>query len=775
VKATALKIRIGIFIQDQPQQLRTTLAALRVHTSLAHELILLPDGLAAATRAVLSEFSHLDQSATNEPQGQPACFNRLITGAQADVYVFLECGALVGPHWLDRLTQSLALLPNNGLAGPSTNRSWNHQAVLSNPSETLEAVSLAAQKVFQQYGDQTRTLEPLHSLANFCYAVRREVSDEIGLADERYGRGPCWEMDYNIRAARSGWRALWVCGAYVHRAPMSERRRLEEAQNFEASKRLYQDKFCGARLRGIKADYRAHCRGEACANFAPIELLKTQHTIRANPIPPEPDPQLSPKHSPIEILPRAFASCIMPTCDRPQFVANALDAFLKQDYDNSELIIIDDGKKPLEQSFPPNSRVRFLRLSEKKCVGAKRNIGATAARGELIIHWDDDDWYPRHRIRKQVEALQQNQITVCGTSALYYLEPSTGRAWQYRYSGNRAWVAGNTLAYRKSWWAAHPFQDIQVGEDSRFVFNAPSHAICDLRDPKLCVARIHETNTSPKTTTSSFWQMRPLSEVQTILGEDWPYFAPPEAQRALISCIMPTHNRRKFLPLSLALFQAQDYPHKELIIVDDGDDRIGDLVEALPFVRYVPLPRRASIGRKRNAACECARGSIIAHWDDDDWYAPNRLSHQAAPLLSDTADITGLENSFQVELLTGQFWRPTPPLHRRMFIGDVHGGTLVYWKKLFDEGLRYPEVNVAEDALFLRSAQQRGKRLARLANPGVFIYVRHGRNAWRFTSGEFLDRSGWQKIDCPSFFDRETLEDLREAAGFPTHEKRSVF
>ena len=51
-------------------------------------------------------------------------------------------------------------------------------------------------------GTAVRTLEPLYSLADFCYGVRREVIEAIGLADEGYGLGPCWEMDYNIRAAR---------------------------------------------------------------------------------------------------------------------------------------------------------------------------------------------------------------------------------------------------------------------------------------------------------------------------------------------------------------------------------------------------------------------------------------------------------------------------------------------------------------------------------------------------------------------------------------------
>src|SRR6185436_15662133 len=60
---------------------------------------------------------------------------------------------------------------------------------------------------------------------------------------------------------------------YVHRSPFTIRRRVEEARWFESSKRRYQDKFCGARLQGHKSDYRNHCRGDACPNFAPRALI----------------------------------------------------------------------------------------------------------------------------------------------------------------------------------------------------------------------------------------------------------------------------------------------------------------------------------------------------------------------------------------------------------------------------------------------------------------------------------------------------------------------
>jgi glycosyltransferase involved in cell wall biosynthesis len=211
-------------------------------------------------------------------------------------------------------------------------------------------------------------------------------------------------------------------------------------------------------------------------------------------------------------------------------------------------------------------------------------------------------------------------------------------------------------------------------------------------------------------------------------------------------------------------FQAQDWPNRELIVVDDGRDAVGDLVAGVPGVRYVRLPRRASIGAKRNLACAEARGELIAHWDDDDWYAPARLGWQAAPIVAGDADITGLENRFMLQLPAGKFWTTRRELHQRMFVGDIHGGTMMFRRSLFAEGLRYPEVDLAEDAAFLRDAMRRGRRLSRLENPGLFVYVRHGRNAWQFEVGRFLDPQGWEAIAGPASLPGEILDAYRTAA-----------
>src|SRR5204863_7856913 len=130
---------------------------------------------------------------------------------------------------------------------PSTNGSWNEQGAFAGARSTRPEIEHTAAEALARFENEARVLEPLYSLSDFCYVVRREVIEAVGAADENYSTGPCWEMDYNIRAARAGWRGVWVGAAYVHRAPFSSRRRFEEARRFEDSKRLFQNKFCGAR------------------------------------------------------------------------------------------------------------------------------------------------------------------------------------------------------------------------------------------------------------------------------------------------------------------------------------------------------------------------------------------------------------------------------------------------------------------------------------------------------------------------------------------------
>lgn len=781
---------IGIWVHAEPRRLHATLASVRAHAP-GVAVVLLPDGPEAPIQAALASID-LPQLGTREPRGAAACWNRLITTTRADVSVLLESGSVLAPGAMEILLAALRE-PAHGLAGPSTNMAWNEQAAFRGARDGEAAIAATARAAREQFGNAIRPLTPLHSLADFCFAVRRDVIEAVGAADEAYGLGPCWEMDYSIRAARAGFLGVWACAAYAHRAPLTIRRRVKEANRFAVSRHRYQDKFCAHRLRGQRRAYEPHCKGDDCVEFAPPALIRIREPLTgatteaaAEPrvaatagsavvagaiaMPPSPasaSPAFTAQPT-VTASDRPLVSCIMPTRNRPTWVPLAIRHFLRQDFADAELVVLDDGEQPVRDCVPGHPRIRYQRIEGRHTIGAKRNLACTEARGELIAHWDDDDWYAPSRLRHQVEALHATRADACGTSQLYFYQPSTDQAWRYRYSSTgRPMLIGTSLLYRRQTWERTRFADIQVGEDVRFVRSIPGR-LHDLADLTICVATTHAGNTSPRNLASNYWQLHPPEEIHRLLGDDLVFYQ--RGEMPLISCIMPTADRPAFIPLSVRSFLAQDWPNRELLVVDDGRDAVGDLVAGVPGVRYLRLSQRASIGAKRNLACAEARGELIVHWDDDDWYAPSRLSWQAAPIVAGRADITGLENRFTLRFPAGQFWTVGRGLHQQMFRGDVHGGTLMFRRSIFAQGVRYPEVNLAEDAEFLSDAMRRGHRLAKLENPDVFVYVRHGRNAWQFEPGKFLDPQAWVSVAKPPFLSSETLEAYRTAAADPTRQ-----
>jgi O-antigen biosynthesis protein len=211
---------------------------------------------------------------------------------------------------------------------------------------------------------------------------------------------------------------------------------------------------------------------------------------------------------------------------------------------------------------------------------------------------------------------------------------------------------------------------------------------------------------------------------------------------------MPTHGREAFVAQAVDYFLRQDYPSRELVVVDDGPEPVRDLLPEDPRVVYVRLQRRASTGAKRNLAAEVARGDLLVCWDDDDWFGPGRLSAQVEPLLRGEAEVTALGRSPFYCIPTAQFWRCTPRVHARMFFKQVVGGTLAYRRA---PGARFPDASLAEDAALLRTLLNGGARLAPIPNRDLFVYVRHEANSWRFPEGRYLDRQGWHAVAPPPF------------------------
>jgi len=224
---------------------------------------------------------------------------------------------------------------------------------------------------------------------------------------------------------------------------------------------------------------------------------------------------------------------------------------------------------------------------------------------------------------------------------------------------------------------------------------------------------------------------------------------PPAAtqKNVLLSVTCPTtESRQQFHPLLYECFKAQIHEPKELVIVDSGTRPsrfFESCAERDPRVIYrffavgdahVDAPRKArnqewSLGLKRNIACYLARGVAIAHFDDDDLYAPEYLSWMWSRLLREvkmsdkvlTSPDQGVDPLMAIKLTDWHLLdistlkfsyldvladKDIPPRDRR---GWLYGwGFSYFFSRKAWEKAPFPDVEFAEDAGFMEALMAQG-------------------------------------------------------------------
>lgn len=197
----------------------------------------------------------------------------------------------------------------------------------------------------------------------------------------------------------------------------------------------------------------------------------------------------------------------------------------------------------------------------------------------------------------------------------------------------------------------------------------------------------------------------------------------------LVSCIMPTWNRRRFVPQAIAYFLRQQYAPKELIIVDDSDEPVTDLVPDDDRIRLISLAQRTRIGTKRNLACEVAQGEYIVHWDDDDWMAAWRIGYQVEQLRLRQGDVCGLRQVLFFDPVAAAAWEYVFPGTIKPWVyGASLCYTIAYWRNN-----PFPAIDIGEDTRFVWSDPE--ARIVMLANNQWLAALVHAGNISRKETG----------------------------------------
>lgn len=136
----------------------------------------------------------------------------------------------------------------------------------------------------------------------------------------------------------------------------------------------------------------------------------------------------------------------------------------------------------------------------------------------------------------------------------------------------------------------------------------------------------------------------------------------------LVSVLISTHNRRKTLPRSIESLIAQTYKDWELILVQDGGVRVGDIVDSFHDSRIHLILREQNGGMARgyHTAFEHARGRYIAWLSDDDIWYPEHLERLVLAL----RELPGVRFAYTDATRVLLDMRETPP--RELLRGVVY-------------------------------------------------------------------------------------------------------
>ena len=223
-------------------------------------------------------------------------------------------------------------------------------------------------------------------------------------------------------------------------------------------------------------------------------------------------------------------SVITPTFNRERHLPNLVACFQQQTCGDLELLILDDSSRPsplMQAGGVDDPRVRYIHSPQRMTIGAKRNRLVEESRGEVIVQFDDDDYYAPQYVATMVGHLEGNDLVKLGawfgfsrakrqffywdttvlSSVHFVVGPSDplvpvslqGNVEEAEFVSKNLWGYGFSYVVKKRVFEKHRFAEQNWGEDYLFTQGMLSaglklHQVPDAAGLALHV--IHGSNTS---------------------------------------------------------------------------------------------------------------------------------------------------------------------------------------------------------------------------------------------------------------------------------------
>jgi glycosyltransferase involved in cell wall biosynthesis len=197
-----------------------------------------------------------------------------------------------------------------------------------------------------------------------------------------------------------------------------------------------------------------------------------------------------------------FVSVVTPTYNRGRFIPHLIECYKAQTYpkDRMEWIILDDGSESVEELFKNLSipNLHYIRETEKKNIGAKRNTLNRESCGDIIVAMDDDDYYPPERVAAVVTAFKKHpNVQLAGSSEIYMYYTDIKTIYKLGpYAPTHA--TNGTMAWRRSYADSHLYDETVTHAEEKSFLDSYKHAMIQLDAMKVMLVMSHSDNTFDK-------------------------------------------------------------------------------------------------------------------------------------------------------------------------------------------------------------------------------------------------------------------------------------
>ena len=134
-------------------------------------------------------------------------------------------------------------------------------------------------------------------------------------------------------------------------------------------------------------------------------------------------------------------SVIIPFYNRADWLTEAVESVINQNYNNLEIIVVNDGSKEDVSKFIQKYQDKLIYiLKENGGPASARNVGIDKATGEYIAFLDSDDIWCKNKIEKQVELMDRTKAIWSHTNYSLFIDNNQRKLYKKidvsHYRGN---------------------------------------------------------------------------------------------------------------------------------------------------------------------------------------------------------------------------------------------------------------------------------------------------------------------------------------------------